>query len=145
MLSCTAVRVLKICPQSCVKERRSFDGDARGPSEPCKRVISVWKELFGVLQASNMASAPGKICHTCFEKYNKYSLSKEELPSRIVRSLYNLLFRGHKCLDNDIHYDKIIFITKGYALINYSCARTDLVYLCPQTLPPLSEGAAPPD
>ena len=73
------------------------------PLEPRKRVISVWKELSSVLQASNTASAPGKVCCTCFEKYNKYSLLKEELPSRIFRSLYNLLFRGHTCLDNNIH------------------------------------------
>ena len=43
------------------------------PSEPRKRVISVWKELSSILQASNTASAPGKVCRTCFEKYNKYS------------------------------------------------------------------------
>ena len=57
---------------SCVKERGSLDGDARGPSEPHKRVISVWKELSSILQASNTASAPGKICRTCFEKYTYY-------------------------------------------------------------------------
>ena len=42
----------------------------------------------------------------------------------------------------------MIFILKRYALINrhtYSCARTDLVCVCHQTLPPLSKGAAPPD
>ena len=42
----------------------------------------------------------------------------------------------------------MIFITKRYVLINhrtYSCTRTDLVYVCPQTLPLLSKGGALPD
>ena len=57
------MRVMYCCAcgkdlSSCVKER-SLDGDARGPLEPRKRVISVWKELSSVLLASNTASAPG--------------------------------------------------------------------------------------
>ena len=72
---------------SCVKERRSFDGDARGPLEPRKSVISLWKELSSVLQASNTASAPGKICRTCFEKTTKYSLLKEELLNKLSVAL----------------------------------------------------------
>ena len=72
---------------SCAKERRSLDGDTRAPLEPRKRVISVFKELSSILQASNMASAPGKICRTCFEKYNKYSLLKEELLNKLSVAL----------------------------------------------------------
>ena len=72
---------------SCARERRSLGGDARGPSEPRKRVISVWNELSTILQVSNTASAPEKICCTCFEKYDKYSLLKEELLNKLSVAL----------------------------------------------------------
>ena len=59
------MRVIMYCCTcgTCVKER-SLDDDSRGPLEPRKRVISVWKELSSVSQASNTASTPGKVAKT---------------------------------------------------------------------------------
>ena len=60
------MRVIMYCCVcgTCVKERMSLDGDSRGLSEPRKGVISLWKELSSVLQASNTASAPRKVAKT---------------------------------------------------------------------------------